>query len=160
MKEYMLFSNERLPDVENKLWAAFWEGTRKGEIRLPKCQNCNKFHFYPCWLCPFCHSPNISWHTLTSQPRLYTWTYVRRKLNPVIFKLRGPYNVALVEYDEAPGCHFMTNIVEYQVEELNIGMPLEPVFQQIDDKITMPLFRPVKDTQPWSDDTKMTERRN
>lgn len=145
MTEYMLFSPERLPDVENSEWAAFWEGTRKGEIRLPRCKDCSKYHFYRQWRCPFCHSQNIEWHTLKSQPRLFSWTYVRRKLNPVIFKLRGPYNIALVEYDEAPGYHIMTNLVECQLEDLYIGMPLEPVFQKIDDKITMPLYRPMKD---------------
>jgi len=145
MEKYADFSKGPLPDVEFKEWASFWEGTRQGEIRLPRCRDCHQFHFYPCWLCPFCHSANIEWEALTSQPRLFSWTYVRRKLNPVMFKLRGPYNMALVEYDEAPGCHFMTNLVECQLEDLYIGMPLEAVFQKIDEKITIPLFRPMKD---------------
>jgi uncharacterized OB-fold protein len=144
MKEYIDFSNGPLPDVEYRECAAFWEGTRKGEIRFPRCQDCKKYHFYPYWLCPFCHSPNIKWQALTSQPRLFTWTCVRRNLSPV-FSIRGPYIVALVEFDEAPGFYLTTNLVECQPEDLQIGMPLEVIFQKVDDKITMPIFKPIKD---------------
>jgi uncharacterized OB-fold protein len=146
MKEYIDFSQGPLPDVEFSGWADFWEGTRRGEIRLPRCRDCHQFHFYPCWLCPFCHSPNIEWYTITSQPRLFTWTYVRRNLSPV-FTIRGPYIVALVEFNEAPNLYLTTNLVECQLEDIHIGMPLEAVFQRVDDKITMPLFRPMKNEQ-------------
>jgi uncharacterized OB-fold protein len=132
-----------LPDVENPEWSSFWEGTRQKEIRFPRCQECKQFHFYPSWLCPFCHSPNIEWQALTSQPRLFTWTYVRRNLSPV-YLVRGPYIVALVEFDEAPDLFLTTNLLECQPEDIYIGMPLEAVFQQVDDMITLPFFRPVQ----------------
>ncbi len=143
MKEYVDFSDCPLPDVDFPEWADFWEGTRQGEIRLPKCQECNKFHWYLSPLCPFCQSPNIKWQALTSQPRLFTWTCVRQNLTQ-IFAVRGSYIVALVAYDEAPNLRLTTNIVECKPEDLHIGMPLEAVFQKVDDKITMPLFKPAK----------------
>jgi len=142
-KEYIDYAKGPLPDVENDEWADFWEGTRQSEIRLPWCQDCHQFHFYYSWLCPHCHSPNIEWHKLTSQPRLFTWTCARRNMAP-LFTICGPYICALVAYDEAPTCYLTANLVECQPEDLQIGMPLEAVFQKIDDKITMPLFKPAK----------------
>ena len=144
MKEYIDFSKGPLPDVDNKEGAAFWEGTRQGELRFPRCHSCNRFHWYPCVLCPFCHSPNIEWQAIKSQPKVYTWTCVRRPLGP-LFAIRGPHIVALVEFDEAPGLYLVANLVGCQPEEVYIGMPLEVIFQRVNDKLTMPLFKPIKD---------------
>ncbi len=145
MKEYIDFSKGPLPDVGDSEGAPFWEGTRRGEIRFPKCQDCNQFHWYPCTLCPFCHSPNLKWQALTSQARLFTWSYVNWNLPA--FGIRGPYIMVLVEFDEAPGLYLTSDLVECRPEDVTIGMPLDVVFQRVNDKITMPLFKPVKDRQ-------------
>lgn len=92
-------------------------------------------------LCPFCHSPDTEWRAITQRPKVYTWTYVRRPLSP-LFAILGPHIVALVEFDKTPGIYLVTNLVDCQPEEVYIGMPLEVVFQRINDKLTMPLFKP------------------
>jgi uncharacterized OB-fold protein len=143
VKQYIDFSKGPLPDVEYPEWAPFWEGTRLGEIRFPKCQDCNRFHWYPTWRCPFCHSRNIDWQALKGQPKLFTWTCMRSGLTEV-FALRGEYIVAMVEYDDAPDLYITSNLVECRPEGVKIGMPLEVVFQKVDSKITMPLFKPAK----------------
>lgn len=144
MKQYIDFSKELLPIVEDQETRPFWEGTRQGEIRFPKCRICQRFHWYPCVLCPFCHSPEIEWQALTSQPKLFSWTCVRRPLGS-LFAIRGPYIVALVEFDEAPHLRLVSNIVDCLPEDIYIGMPLEVVFQQVNDKLTIPLFKPRKE---------------
>ncbi len=142
MKQYLDFSREPLPDVDWKEGAPFWEGTRLGEIRFTKCGDCNRFHWYPCTVCPFCYSSNIEWQALTSQPKLFTWTYVNYKL-PIV-TIRGPLIVILVEFEEAPGCYLTSDLVECRPEDVYVGMPLEVVFQKVDDKLTIPLFRPLE----------------
>ena len=142
MKEYIDFSKGPLPDVEDKEGAPFWEGTRQGEIRFPRCRSCNRFHWYPCVLCPFCHSSDIEWQAVTGQPKLFTWTYVRWDLGS-LFQVQGPYIVALAEFDDAPDVRLVANLVDCQPDEVYIGMPLEVVFQQVNDKLTMPLFKPM-----------------
>jgi uncharacterized OB-fold protein len=143
VKEYVDFSKGFLPDVEDEEGKPFWEGTRQGEIRFPRCRNCGQFHWYPCVLCPFCHSSDIEWQTISSQPKVYTWTYIRRPLGP-LFAIWGPHIVALIEFDEAPGIHFASNLVDCQPEDVYIEMPLEVIFQKITDKITIPVFKPLK----------------
>jgi uncharacterized OB-fold protein len=142
MKAYLDFSKGPLPDVEDYEGAPFWEGTHRGKISFPKCQDCSRFHWYPCTLCPFCHSPNIKWQVLTSQAKLFTWSSVNWNLAEA--GIRGPYIMALVEFEEAPELYLTTDLVECRPEDIHIGMPLEVVFQRVNDRLTMPLFKPMK----------------
>jgi uncharacterized OB-fold protein len=75
---------------------------------------------------------------------LFTWTCVRWKLGP-IFEIRGPHIVALAEFEEAPYLYLVSNLVDCQPEDVRIGMPLEIVFQKVNDRLTMPLFKPKRD---------------
>ena len=52
--------------------------------------------------------------------------------------------MALVEFDEAPELYLTTDLVECRPEDIYIGMPLEVVFQRVNDRLTMPLFKPMK----------------
>jgi hypothetical protein len=55
-----------------------------------------------------------------------------------------PYSIAVVELDEGP--RMMTNIVgcPQTPEALELDMRLEVTFEKLDDKITLPLFRPLR----------------
>ena len=55
-----------------------------------------------------------------------------------------PYAIAVVELDEGP--RMMSNIVDcpQTPEALVLDMKLEVAFEKLDDKITLPLFRPAK----------------
>ena len=39
----------------------FWDGAKEGKLMLPRCRDCNRVHWYPRFLCPFCHSNNLEW---------------------------------------------------------------------------------------------------
>jgi uncharacterized OB-fold protein len=52
--------------------------------------------------------------------------------------------VAYVEFDEAPGVRLITNLIDCRLEDTYIGMPVEVIFQRINDDITMPLVKPLK----------------
>jgi len=145
LKEYLDFSKGPLPDVEEKEGAPFWEGARQEELRFPRCRKCHRFHWYPSVLCPYCHSGDIEWQAVTSQPKLFSWTYVRHPFSP-LFEIWGPHFVVLVEFEGVPELRLVTTLVDCNPEDVRIGMPLEVVFQRVNDKVTMPIFRPLKDT--------------
>jgi len=50
--------------------------------------------------------------------------------------------VAIVELEE--GIRLHTNVVECANEDLAIDLPVEVVFEKIDDEVTLPKFRPVR----------------
>jgi hypothetical protein len=55
----------------------------------------------------------------------------------------GPYSIAVVQLEEGP--RMMTNIinVEQTPEALTLDMPLEVVFEELGEQISMPYFQPV-----------------
>jgi uncharacterized OB-fold protein len=52
-----------------------------------------------------------------------------------------PFVVAIVELVEQAGLRLLTNLVNCDVAEVAIGMPVQVVFEQADD-IWLPLFTP------------------
>ena len=86
-----------------------------------------------------CWSTNVEWAEAGGRATLYTWSVVRRNDLPP-FQARVPYVAAVVDLDEGP--RMMTNVVDCDFDALEIGMPLEVLFQEISDDVTIPVFRP------------------
>ena len=118
----------------------FWEGTRASELRLQRCDSCQKAYFPPRPFCPHCAARGVSIFRATGNGRLYSYVIHHRPVPG----FTPPYAIAIVELDEGP--RLMTNIVEcpQTPEALHLDMPLEVAFEKIDDEITLPLFRPAK----------------
>ena len=53
-----------------------------------------------------------------------------------------PYNVAYIKLDEGP--LLITNIVGCANDDIYVDMPVEVVYEDISDEVTLPKFRPVK----------------
>ena len=48
----------------------FRDALAKGEIALPKCENCGSFHFFPRVVCPHCHETYMTAETAEELERL------------------------------------------------------------------------------------------
>ncbi len=117
----------------------FWDGTNEGELRLQRCDGCGKVYFPARPFCPACGSRKVSFFAASGKAIL--WSYVIHH-RPVP-GFTPPYAIAVVQLAEGP--RMMTNIVEcpQTPEALQLDMALEIVFEKQNDKITLPLFRPV-----------------
>ena len=118
----------------------FWDGTRAGELRLQRCDACSKVYFPPRPFCPACASRAVSVFPASGKAILDTYV-IHHRLVP---GFTPPYAIAVVRLAEGP--RMMTNIVDcpQTPEALVLDMPLEVVFERMDDEITLPLFRPAK----------------
>jgi uncharacterized OB-fold protein len=116
----------------------FWEGTRAGELRLQKCNACSHVYFPPRPFCPQCASTEIAVMRASGRASLYSYVIHHRATPGFV----PPYSIAVVELEEGP--RMMTNIVETEQtpQALRLDMPLEVVFQRMNDEISLPLFRP------------------
>jgi acetyl-CoA acetyltransferase/uncharacterized OB-fold protein len=121
--------------------APYWEGTARGELRLPRCDRCAHYFFYPRAACPRCASTAVSWVTASGRARLHTYLITHRPAPG--FDERAPYAIAVVQLDEGP--RLMTNIVgvDNTPEALELDMLLEVSFEPRGDQY-VPVFRPAR----------------
>ncbi len=130
-------SQRRLP-VPTPETQHFWDGTKRGELLLQRCTECDGVHFPPRPFCPACGHREVEAFAATGRGTLYSYV-INHTPNPAF---DGPYAIAVVQLDEGP--RMMTNIVdcEQTPEALELDMPVEVSYLDASDEITLPLFRP------------------
>lgn len=118
----------------------FWDGARRGELRIQHCRACGKAYFYPRPFCPHCASRDVEWFTASGRATLYSYVINHRPARG--FEDMAPYIIAVVQLEEGP--RMMTNVigVDPDPEQLPPDMPLEVTFERQSEDITLPLFRP------------------
>jgi uncharacterized OB-fold protein len=118
----------------------FWEGTKTGELRLQRCDECRHTYFPPRPFCPKCASRQVSAFAASGRAILDSYVIHHRK----VAGFEPPYAIAVVKLAEGP--RMMTNIVEcaQTPEALQLDMSLEVVFAKQTDTITLPFFGPAK----------------
>jgi hypothetical protein len=127
-----------VPNLDN---AGFWEGCRLHELRIQRCTVCDTLRHHPRPMCPRCNSLEYDWKPVSGRGTLYTFAIVHGPTLPV-FQAQTPYNVAVVQLAEGP--YLVTNIVDCPADRLHIGLPVEVVFEDVDEAISLPKFRPTK----------------
>jgi uncharacterized OB-fold protein len=73
---------------------------------------------------------------------LHTFSIVHRGPTPA-FRDRAPYVAAIVEVES--GARIPTNLVQVEPDPtaIKVGMEVEVVFEDLNDSISLPKFRPV-----------------
>ena len=119
----------------------FWDSLKQHAMQIQRCNDTGKFFFYPRGLSPFTLSDNISWETVSGRGTVHAFSIVYNQRAPG-FAEEVPYVVAMVELEEGP--RMMTNLinVEPDPEHVKIGMPVEIVYDDVTDEITLPKFKP------------------
>lgn len=133
--------NKPLPPVTPQS-KPFWDTARERRLVLPRCDHCGTFHTYFEPWCSDCGKEGVHWEGLSGLGRIWTNCRFHKHYFP---GFDGPYNVAMVELEEGP--KLMTNIVGIEhgtLDEMPIGMPVEVVFEDVTNEITLIKFRPVK----------------
>ncbi len=117
----------------------FWQATHNHEYRLQRCNSCGRFWAPAGPVCPHCFAEDYQWAKLSGRGKIATWVVFHKLYHPGFAK-DLPYNVAFVELAEGP--RVISNIVGVTNEELRIGLPVEVVFEDVDEAISLPKFRP------------------
>ena len=126
------------PDAETR---PYWEWAKKHELRMQRCRDCGHVRFPPALLCARCLSENDEWVQLSGRGTVFSWIVVHQSQHPA-FNADTPYNVTIVELEEGPRLH--TTIIGCANHEICIGIPVEVVFDRINDEVTLPKFRPAR----------------
>jgi uncharacterized OB-fold protein len=120
--------------------AEYWAAGHRGVLLIGSCEICGHIFFPPRAVCPRCWESGAGSTASSGRGSVYAYSVVHQNRNPG-FRDNLPYVVALVELDE--GVQLMTNLVDCDPNEVRVAMPVGVVFQPLDDRVSIPLFRPV-----------------
>jgi len=126
-----------LPD---EVTAPFWEGCRRGELRMQRCEACTRFRFLPRPMCPHCNSFDSEWVRMSGDGSLFSFVICHPPVLPA-FQAQTPYAVALVELAEDPALRMVGGVLGTPPDRLRIGQKLRVDFEGIGDGIVLPQWR-------------------
>ena len=129
----------------------YWEAAARGSLVVQTCAGCGLVRNFPRLLCPDCASFDFEWVPAKGTGTLYSWSVLRRSFHPGFVDL--PLIIAIVELDDHPTVHLVTNLVDLadgvldDPEEcqrvLELDAPVEVTFERLA-TITLPQFRLVR----------------
>jgi uncharacterized protein len=122
--------------------APYWESVKAHAMKIQRCNDTGKYFFYPRGMSPYTLSDNVSWEPVSGRGVIHAFTIVHNQRAPG-FADEVPYVVAMIELEE--GVRLMSNVIDVEPdpEHVKIGMPVEIVYEDVTDEITLSKFRPV-----------------
>ncbi len=122
-------------DYDNQ---GFWDAAREHRLVFQKCQDCGLLVHRPRPMCPRCLSTEKEWTPSEGKGTIYSYVNFVYK-NASYPGIEVPYVVVLVEMLE--GVRIISNMMNETVEDIYIGMPVEVVFDDVAEDLTLPKFR-------------------
>ena len=128
-----------MPDDEQ-----WWKACQEERLTVQRCTECGTLRHPPMPICAACRSWSFDWMPVSGRGKIFSFTVAYRASHPAVVDSL-PYNIVVVELDDAPGIRFVSNVVNCEPEKIAIGMPVEVVWEKASDEITLPRFRAVRE---------------
>jgi hypothetical protein len=129
-----------IPTIAN---AEFWDGVKRHEFLVPKCNDCGDFGWVPYPACRTCLSENLEWTKVSGDATVWSFSIVHR--GPGAFADEVPYVVVLGKLVEEPRSLIVLAdmVADCPPESVEIGMPIEIAYEDIpEEDFTMYRFAP------------------
>lgn len=114
----------------------WWEAAREHRLVAQKCSGCGSMRHPPGPICPECSSADSEWTELAGTGTVYTYTVVHQQFVPADV----PYVVVAVDLPE--GIRIVSNLVDADPNQLEIGLPVTLVWEDMGPELAMPRFTP------------------
>ena len=117
----------------------FWEGCKAHELRIPRCNHCGEHYYPPRAICPHCLSNDVAYTKVSGRGEVYSMSIIHQNILPG-WRDEVPYILAFIKLEEA-GVQMLSNVVDVDDPyTVKIGTPVEVVFRDINEEISLPLF--------------------
>ena len=149
MANYSTMAPYGITPVANDMTKAYWDGAKEGKLMIQRCQACGYYNHPPQILCLGCRTRDTEMvpEQVSGKGKIYTW-YICHDTSIGGYEDKVPYPVVYVELDEQPDLIVMSNILNLDVgplgEGLEVGMPVEVVFDDAGDGVKVPQWQPVR----------------
>ena len=128
------------PDPDDPLHKPFWDACKQGKLVVQRCKRCDTQQHTAEVICHHCLSFDLGWQTLSGRGHVWSHVNVVHPVHPALSE-RVPFNVVVVQLDDAPDVRMLGNMIDVAYEEIAIGMPVEVVFEQTGEDLVMPRWR-------------------
>jgi uncharacterized OB-fold protein len=125
--------------------APFFEGCRRGELRMQQCSATGRLIFPPRPLSPWAPRAKPTWTRVSGRGTIWSFVVPHPPLLAP-FDALAPYNVILVALDEDPTVRLVGNLLpgagarigDFDPAAIRIGARVRAVFERVSDDITLP----------------------
>ena len=115
----------------------FWRGTKEGKLMLPRCTSCNRVHWYPRLICPFCHADEIEWIEGSGEGRIHTFAVQHRAFGGWAGEV--PFVTAFIDLNEGDRMLTVLRGVDAEhPETIEIGAKVKVEFEDANDDVSIP----------------------
>ena len=119
----------------------FWEACKRHELVIQRCSKCATLRHTPEIICHVCRSFDYDWQRVSGKGKVFSHMNVVYPAHPAL-RERVPFNVVVVELEDAPGIRMVGNLIDTPYEEIQTGMPVEVFFEDHPDQdVSLPLWR-------------------
>jgi uncharacterized OB-fold protein len=127
-----------LPQISPEM-APFFDAARRHELVVQRCAGCGTLRFPARTICSTCLSREASWVPMSGRGTVFSFVIMHQAIHPG-FAAETPYAVVVIQLDE--GVRLLSNLVDCPTADVEIGMPVEVVFDDLTPEVTLPKFRP------------------
>jgi uncharacterized protein len=115
-----------VPDTVDK---PFWDGCNENRIVLQYCGDCDRFQHPPAPACDICGAASqLRWREVAGRGTIYSYGVVYD--TPVAsLQADQPFNVAVIDLDEAPGVNMLAHLPGRAVDDVPIGAAVRAIFE-------------------------------
>lgn len=125
-----------LRPVVNRDTEYFWAGMAAGELRVWRCGECGLLRHPPGPMCPRCSATRPEYLIASGRGEVYSYVVHH---HPPVPGRELPFVVALVALEE--GVRVLGELRDTDPAGVRVGLPVEIVFDRVDDELTLPAWR-------------------
>ena len=134
------FPDKMPTPAANAETVGWWEKAASHVLVVQRCDSCGRTRHPPGPVCPVCRSTASSWADVPGTGTVYTYTVVHQAFVAALAD-RLPYVVIVVELDGAGGARMVSNLVDAAPEDVEVGMKVAVVWEDMGPELALPRFR-------------------
>jgi uncharacterized OB-fold protein len=134
------FPDAMPPPLADATSLPWWQAASEHRLVVQRCTACQHTRHPPAPVCPECRSDEADWQELSGRGEVFTYTIVHR---PIAAGQELPFVVAVIALEDSGGVRMISNLVGIAPEAVEIGMPVELVWEDMSADLAIPRFRPV-----------------
>ncbi len=121
----------------------YWDGTKRHQLMVQRCQGCGYYNHPPVFVCLGCKDRDavLAFEEVSGKGTVHSW-FIHHDTQVGGFEDKIPYMVIAVELAEQPRLYLVGNVLNCPYDQVEMGMPVELVWESVNDEVSLPQFQP------------------